>query len=972
MGRSQTREGRRSALNPDRRLVSAGAAPDPSIQDTNGAPAIGRVLLGRTDELAQLEAKADLAVAGRGQAVVLRGPSGIGKTQLLRTAEQRFAARGMRVLRAECAEVSSGSGYAGVRALFAGIDQDLVQGAARWARAALTPTDDGDRPSGGYAVLHGLYWLVVGLSSEQPLALIVDDGHWCDNSTLRWLDFLLRRADNLRLLVVVAQRSGVEGGELLTQLTTHESCGTVEVRPLAADDVVDLIAAGLDEVPAPSFVERCTDVSGGNPLLLSRLLGELRRNGVQPDAASADLVQEMGQDVLTASVVAALSKQPDYVTEVARAAALVGTDPPHRVAALCRVPVRSVVTALHLLARCDVLDEDRKVFVHDQVRTTILAGISAAELHATRARAARLLSDEGEPAETVAGHLLLTPVDEPWMPSVLRDAATSANRRGSAEAAIGYLQRALGSKWLDVDTRTRLQIDLAGLLAQVDPASALPALREVLGRVSDPRERAPVAALFARAAQPVYSSQEAVELLVEVIDQLDAVIGPEPGPADQELRMLAESALLMSATDECSTLPLATARARAMADPPGHTGTEMLTLSLMAMLSAFEGGSVDTVLRRARTVMDTPDVSVDGLTLLGASLAFEMAGEIDSALAGLERTLAETRRRAEPVMHVMALGFRAVMQRRRGELAEAAADAQTAADVAGAELPGLLLTLPQIAQAGVFADLGQPDRALELLGQVVRPRYEEFGWEWYNYALVRAKVSRQLGDLDGALEMLRRCERSIDDAGITNPMYVLWWPEAVDILVELGRRDEAAELVERMSGAVQQRWPIPKAAGLIALVTGIVAEDPRHAVAPLTAAVERLEACGAMPDRIRAGHRLGQALLRTGDVRQARQVLRATMDVATRAGERAELAEIGKLVVEAGGRVRKHTDSPMDALTGSERRVIAMAAEGLSNRAIAESLFVALRTVEVHLTSSYRKLGVSGRAELTAMLRAER
>jgi ATP/maltotriose-dependent transcriptional regulator MalT len=524
---------------------------------------------------------------------------------------------------------------------------------------------------------------------------------------------------------------------------------------------------------------------------------------------------------------------------------------------------------------------------------------------------------------------------------------------------------------LDADTRTRLQIDLAGLLAQVDPASALPTLREVLARLTDVRERTPVAALFARAAQPVYSSQEAVELLVEVIDQLDAVIGPEPGPADRELRALAESALLMAATDECSTLPLATARAHAIPEPPGHTATEMLTLSLMAMLSAFEGGSVETVLRRARRVMETPDVPVDGLTLLGGSLAFEMAGDIDSALAGLERTLAETRRRAEPVMHVMALGFRAVMQRRRGELAEAAADAQTAADVAGQELPGLLLTLPQIAQAGVFADLGQPDRALELLGRVVRPRYEEFGWEWYNYALVRAKVSRQLGDLPGALEMLRRCERSLDEAGITNPMYVLWWPEAVDILVELDRREEAAALAAKMSDNIH-RWPIPKAAGLIALVTGLVADDPRDAVAPLTAAMERLEACGAVPDRIRAGHRLGQALLRAGDVKQARQVLRATMDVATRSGERAELTEIGKLVVEAGGRVRKQTDSPMDALTGSERRVIAMAAEGLSNRAIAESLFVALRTVEVHLTSSYRKLGVSGRAELTAMFRAER
>jgi ATP/maltotriose-dependent transcriptional regulator MalT len=965
-------QGKAAALKPDRRLVSAGAGPDLSTRDTPGAPAVGRVLLGRTDELAQLEDKAGLAAGGRGQAVLLRGPSGIGKSQLLRAAEQRFAARGMRVLRADCTEVGSASGYAAVRSLFDGIDQDLVRGAARWARVALTPGGDGDVPSGGYAVLHGLYWLVVGLSGQQPLALIVDDAHWADNSSLRWLDFLLRRADNLRLLVVVAQRTGIAGGELLTQLTTHECCATLEVAPLGPDDVVDLITARLDEAPAPAFAARCADVSGGNPLLLARLLGELRRNGVQPDAQSAPLVQEMGRDVLAASVVAALSRQPEYVTAVARAAALIGTDPPHRIAALGQVPVRSVERALHLLSRCDVLDDNHRNFVHDQVRTTILAGVSEEELHASRARAARLLNDEGEPAEAVAGHLLLTPVDEPWMQPVLRDAATSAARRGSAEAAIGYLQRALGSTWLDADTRTKVQIDLAGLLAQVDPASALPSLREVLGRVTEPRARAPIAALFARAALPVHSSQEAVELLVEVIDELDAVIGPEPDPVDRELRMVAESALLVSATDECSTLPLATARAHAMDDPPGHTTSELLTLSLMAMLSAFEGGSVETVVRRARRVMDTTNVPMDGVTLLSASLAFEMAGDIESSLAGLERTLTETRRRAEPVMHVMALGFRAVTQRRRGELAEAAADAQTAADVAGQELPGLVLTLPQIAQAGVFADLGQPERAAEVLGQVVRPRYEEFGWEWYNYALVHAKVSRQLGDPAGALEMLRRCERSLDDAGITNPMYVLWWPEAVDLLVELDRRDEAAELVARMSEDAQRLWPIPKAAGLVALVTGLVAAEPEDAVAPLAAAVDRLEACGAAPDRIRAGHRLGQALLRAGDVKQARQVLRATMDVATRSGERAELAEIGRLLVEAGGRVRKQIETPMDALTGSERRVIAMAADGLSNRAIAESLFVALRTVEVHLTSSYRKLGVSGRAELTAMLRAER
>jgi ATP/maltotriose-dependent transcriptional regulator MalT len=953
-------------LYPDRTPLAAGTTSWTSTQDEPDGLAGPGGLLGRDDELRLIDEHADVATAGRGQVVLLRGPSGIGKTQLLRSAVIRLTDRGLRVLEASCGELTSGSGYEGVRELFTAIDQDDLRGAARWARSALAPGDD--QPAGGYAVLHGLYWLAVGLMSEEPLVLVLDDVHWCDENTLRWLDFLMRRAENLPLLVLLAQRTG-EGSDLLAQLTRHEYCASVEVRPLVGDAVVDLIIAELDEVPAPAFAARCTRVSGGNPLLLGRLLTELRRVGVRPDAESVGMVSELGRDVLAASVLTALSGQPDYVTKVARAAAVVGTGKPSLLAAMCQVPSRSVAAALRELVRGDMLDE-RGEFAHDQVRSTILTDMPAAELHAARASAARLLNDEGEPAELVAGHLLRTPVDEPWMLAVLRDAAARAERRGVPEAAVGYLRRALTSTWLDDATRVRLRIDLASLLTQIDPTSALVALREVLGLIPDPRTRTPIAALFGRAALATQRSPEAVELMVQVIDDLEHAPGA-PAPGDAELRTLAEASLLIVGADEVSTLPLVTARARDLPEPDGHTEAERTMLTMKALLTGMSCGSVEECVRLARKAVSTADVPLAGWTLLGSALALGLAGRNEDSLVGLDRTLVETRKRTEPIMHMLALSARSALLRQRGDLADAAADAQTAGELAVQELAGLDLTMPLIAQASISCDLGEPRRAADLLSQLSRERFDQFVWEWHSYVLVKARVRHQLGDAEGALATLLACDRSLTAAGVTNPMYAPWWPQAVDLLVELGRRGEALDLVDRINDDVR-RWPIPRAVALARLAAGVAADKPEHAVHELTEAIELLDGCWARPDRILAGHRLGQVLLDLGEAKQARRVLRAAMDLATSSGEKARLTQISRLVVRAGGRIRRQAGQPLDALTGSERRVITMAAAGESNRAIAEALFVTLRTVELHLTSAYRKLGVSGRSELTSVPRVRR
>ncbi|MER7490166.1 helix-turn-helix transcriptional regulator, partial [Streptomyces sp. NPDC126497] len=101
---------------------------------------------------------------------------------------------------------------------------------------------------------------------------------------------------------------------------------------------------------------------------------------------------------------------------------------------------------------------------------------------------------------------------------------------------------------------------------------------------------------------------------------------------------------------------------------------------------------------------------------------------------------------------------------------------------------------------------------------------------------------------------------------------------------------------------------------------------------------------------------------------EAREHLRDAVALARRCGCVALARRAREELVGAGGRMREVTVSPLDMLTGTERTVAALVASGMTNREAAESLFVTVRTVELHLTSVYRKLGITRRAELAGAL----
>ncbi|MBN6040624.1 LuxR family transcriptional regulator [Amycolatopsis sp. 195334CR] len=933
-------------------------------------PGDSGVLIGRSGELGALARLAAAARDGEAGLVVLSGPSGIGKSSLLRAFTAQAAADGMRVLHGTCGEVVAGTGYGGAQALFGSLeltgDSPLLRGGARRALVALAD-EPGDPSSTGadYPALHGLYWLAVNLMADGPLVLALDDVHWCDERSLRWLEFLMRRADTLPLLVVLALRTEIEpvAPGALADISAQPRSLTVGVGPLADADVATMIGREFPGRPDESFVHNAAVVSGGNPLVLTRLLQELRELGVAADREGARRVTEVGRYVVATSVRATLDSKPDWVRDIAIAVAVLGDHGEELLGALAGVPSAQVETALEVLRGADILAADRIEPVHDVVRSAVLDSISPADLAALRVRAASLLSDAGRPAEDVANLLLLVPdVTQPWMAGVLRAAAARAELRGAPEAAIRYLYRVLEAEPESVPVR----LQLARSLVEIDPPKGAALLREALVLALDVRTRAMVAVQFGMTCLHVQSSPEAVRVLSEVLDALDLELGPDPDPADRELRTHVESALLLTGVDEKATIAPIRERVAKMTPPPGDTPAQRQLLGTMTVVTAMDGTSPELAVEQARRAMRAPGVTLGGWSLLSSALALSFADEVGDCMDALERVLDHARENAAVRTYVLTLSFRAFIMHGLGELADAISDAQVSLDVSRGEPWGDAVTMPPTALAAGLIDRGEPVRAEELLAGVVRTDLDRFVWEYHWFLMTRARARWALGDADTALSLFDECGRSLTDAGLVNPAFVPWWVESACVLADTRRPGDAAGIVDH-GEELARRWGTPRVLGLAALARGVIT--------PGTAGIDLLAEAAALlarsPARLeqaRAEFRLGQALLEAGYSERARGHLRTAADLARRCGALALARSARRGLLAAGGRMREITESPVDMLTGTERKVAALAVAGSSNRMIAESLFVTVRTVESHLTNVYRKLGVGSRAELDTAL----
>ncbi|WP_033820858.1 AAA family ATPase [Kitasatospora sp. MBT63] len=323
--------------------VGRSGRPRGLVADDGG---VGAGLLDRGGQLAALERAAVAAREGRGSVVLVRAGAGMGKTSLVGAWAEAERGRGMPVVWAGGGLLEQDFAFAVLRQLVepllarAGVvgRERLLSGPAEPASYALRLDAEpaGSGPSAdSMGVLHGLYWLMVHVTDDGPLALVVDDAHWADGPSVRWLAYLARRLQDLPLVLVVAARpdGDTQAGLVLEQIAARSGSEQVDLPPLTTAGVSTMVRARLGGQVEPRFAVACAEASGGNPLLLGELLRTLADSGVEPVAGQAHLVEEFRGRVLAATVVERLAHQSEPVRRLARALVVLGHGAAWRIAA---------------------------------------------------------------------------------------------------------------------------------------------------------------------------------------------------------------------------------------------------------------------------------------------------------------------------------------------------------------------------------------------------------------------------------------------------------------------------------------------------------------------------------------------------------------------------------------------------------------------------------------------------------------
>ncbi|MGD3112339.1 AAA family ATPase [Streptomyces sp. YGL11-2] len=939
-------------------------------------------VVGREPELAAIDAVAAGVLSGRTRVVQLEGPAGIGKSALMSSwwnRNERF-----RVLRARCHPLERAFAFGVVRQLFkpllaesAPADRtEFAEGAAAAALRAL----DGAAAKGRLreaadqtaSTLRELDGLAARLAHRQPLLLAIDAVQWIDQPSLRWLVHFVGRADGHPVLIAVTSRSAEGRGRdpLFAELVRPANCRTVAVEPLNAGAVTQLVrTVWPTDRPDEAFCAACHTATGGHPLFVRALLCQAQRGGVKPTAEFLDRIPTVNLSTLGAEISHRLCQTSDEVMELAQALAFLGDrKPPDLLAAFCgtgRAVVRSAAEELRSLGLLRA-DGDPG-FTHPVVRDTVLGMLSPEELGAGHARAAQVSCLSGRPDEEVAAHVLAAgPVRGPWVLPVLRRAASEAVHRGAPETAVTYLRSALDQA-LDAPERARVLLELGTAASHYDAALATSCVTSALEGLTDGTARTDALGVLAYSLLLSRGSRTDLSSVDRKIAALCDGPGAYAGAVD------GEPALRMTGLRAWMEFERPSVAGPGPAPSPGadddladRTAGERQLLAIHAfhaLRAAEPAPYVAGLVERAS--VNLPAFSHDLFPLhyfVAQTLLYLDA--LDSADRLNHHLTQEISGRGMELLGASLRIYQAALALRRGNVTEALATTKAAADHASptGRLP-YALTLDTIRIDALLA-LGRTEAAERVALAHAAAGQAEVAWERPRFLMSLAALRTTQGHTRAALSLLRECGHHCDAVGTVNPAMYPWRSRAVAAHLALGEVASARTLAGQELDLARS-CRIPRALGVALRASG-TAIGGAQGLDLLAEAVSVLDATPARLELACALHDFGAALMRRDDKPGARQALRRGLDLAAGCGATTLAARLEQRLHLAGGRVGR--PGGIRVLTAGEERVSALAAQGYSNKEIAERLVVSLRTVETHLTGAYRKLGIPGRPYLAAAM----
>jgi DNA-binding CsgD family transcriptional regulator len=916
----------------------------------------------REAELAYLRGRLADARSGHGGVVAIRGPAGIGKSALLTAAGAAARELGLALLRARGGELEAGMAFGAARQLLepavfgAGAAQRrrLLAGPAQLGANALGLAT-GEAPGDEFAARHGLYWLCANLAERTPVLIAVDDLQWVDRPSLAWLSYLARRAADLPVLVVVSVREDDPRAAQpdVVAVIADPAVEQIRLAPLSAGSVAAVIGAALGRAPGPEFSLACWELTGGNPLYIRLLAAAARGEGLTGQAGEVAALRSLAATAVGASVLPRLEKLGPDLVALARAVAVAGAGTEVAVAAeLAELSGPAAELMADTLATAQILAPTRPLeFFHPLIGEAVYADLAPGARRVAHRRAAVIADREGA-LDLVAAHLLATgPSGDPWVTERLSAAARSALDRGAPGVAASYLRRAAAEP-PRADQRPALMLELGTAEWRAGEPDAVAHLQQALATAADVGVIAAAAETLALAHRVADRSDVSVGVLEQAIARL--------GPADARLALTLESSLALTGVMDDRTAPAALRELGRLAGRIGEPGEPPAVLLAVLANVAMRQQRPAEAQQLAERVLAVPydPLPLDAATAVIATL---IALEAHDTLRRLcDDLMASARRRSALQETVGLASFSAWAMYRRGDPADAEAQARWAAERAtgiyalhaAAQLIDPLIERDRLAEAE--AELGRVAEPLASHSMMVT-----------TFLFARGRLRAAQGRTADALGDFLDCGERSRRLGRVSVMYH-WRSEAALAYALLGDMEQARRLTGEETD-LARAFGRPGALGIALRNQGLVAGGERGQDL-LAEAVRVLEGARAPVELARTLTDYGAALRRAGQRAAARTELERGLDLAHHWGAQRIADRARAELVATGAKPRRNAITGRDALTASELRVARLAAEGMTNRQIAQALFITTKTAAVHLTRTYRKLGVSRRAQLPGAL----